>query len=228
MIGRCRDLLPVLVADLVEESARDFLEEVARDNEEAWVPLVAAPVDTSRHLARGLHADVGRAAAADRRADGATDRARLPASSLAPLRRRWHEALRVPTVEHVAVGFEVTIESAARARGAGRRSANDQRARGARFARARLSARTRSSTRRHADASARRDRASATPVRSSTSSTTPSSRATRAGEQPQARDALVGRALAGRQAPDRVARRHRDDGCSLQGDRIASCASPSP
>jgi len=44
------DLLPVLVADLVEESARDFLEEVARDNEEAWVPLVSAPVNESRHL----------------------------------------------------------------------------------------------------------------------------------------------------------------------------------
>ena len=44
------DLLPVLVADLVEESARDFLEEVARDNEEAWVPLVSAPVDQSLHL----------------------------------------------------------------------------------------------------------------------------------------------------------------------------------
>ena len=43
-------LLPVLVADLIEESARDFLEGIARANEEAWVPLVAAPVDASRHL----------------------------------------------------------------------------------------------------------------------------------------------------------------------------------
>ena len=39
-------LLPVLVADLNEASARDFLEEVARENEEAWVPLVSAPMDT--------------------------------------------------------------------------------------------------------------------------------------------------------------------------------------
>jgi len=44
------DLLPVLVADLVDESARDFLESVARENEEAWVPLVAAPALASPHL----------------------------------------------------------------------------------------------------------------------------------------------------------------------------------
>lgn len=44
------DRLPVLVADLLEESARDFLEGVARENEETWVPLVAAPVDTSPHI----------------------------------------------------------------------------------------------------------------------------------------------------------------------------------
>ena len=44
------DPLPVLVADLLEESARDFLEGVARENEETWVPLVAAPVDTSPHF----------------------------------------------------------------------------------------------------------------------------------------------------------------------------------
>ena len=40
----------MLVADLVEEAARDFLEECARENEEAWVPLVSAPVDTSPHV----------------------------------------------------------------------------------------------------------------------------------------------------------------------------------
>ncbi|MBS2014983.1 MAG: protein kinase [Deltaproteobacteria bacterium] len=44
------DRLPVLVADLLEESARDFLEGVARENEETWVPLVAAPVDASPHI----------------------------------------------------------------------------------------------------------------------------------------------------------------------------------
>ncbi len=44
------ELLPILVADLLEESARDFLEVVARVNGTAWVPLVAAPVDGSRHL----------------------------------------------------------------------------------------------------------------------------------------------------------------------------------
>jgi serine/threonine-protein kinase len=43
-------LFPVLVADLLDESASDFLEGVARENKEAWVPLVAAPVDASRHV----------------------------------------------------------------------------------------------------------------------------------------------------------------------------------
>lgn len=42
--------MPILVADLLEESARDFLLAVARANGTAWVPLVAAPMDTSRHL----------------------------------------------------------------------------------------------------------------------------------------------------------------------------------
>ena len=40
----------MLVADLVEEAARDFLEECARENEEAWVPLVSAPVGMSPHV----------------------------------------------------------------------------------------------------------------------------------------------------------------------------------
>ncbi|MDB4942576.1 MAG: serine/threonine protein kinase [Labilithrix sp.] len=44
------ELLPVLVADLIEESARDFLEAVARENDEAWVPLVAPPVGLTPHV----------------------------------------------------------------------------------------------------------------------------------------------------------------------------------
>jgi serine/threonine protein kinase len=104
------DLLPVLVADLVEESARDFLEEVARDNEEAWVPLVSAPVDQSRHL---LEVYTPRS----------TEPLRLIAEPTGPptehgfplrlslLSDDAAEALRVPTVEHVAVGLDFAIAS---------------------------------------------------------------------------------------------------------------------
>jgi serine/threonine-protein kinase len=45
-----RELLPILVADLAEASARDSLLEVARSGGEAWVPLVAAPTERARHL----------------------------------------------------------------------------------------------------------------------------------------------------------------------------------
>jgi serine/threonine protein kinase len=105
------DLLPVLVADLVEASARDFLEEVAREKEEAWVPLVAAPVDTSRHLLEVY-------------TPGATEPLRLIADPTGPptehgfplrlslLSDDAAESLRVPTVERVAVGLDVTIEPA--------------------------------------------------------------------------------------------------------------------
>ncbi|HEY8079549.1 MAG TPA: hypothetical protein VIF62_35710, partial [Labilithrix sp.] len=44
------DRLPVLVADLADEAAKNFLAEVARDRGEAWVPLLAAPADRSRHI----------------------------------------------------------------------------------------------------------------------------------------------------------------------------------
>ena len=106
------NLLPVLVADLLEESARDFLESVARQNEEAWVPLIAAPVDTSRHLLEVY-------------TPTSSDPLRLiaeptgpPSEHGFPLRLSLlsitdEAAQRVPTVEHVAVsGLEVTIESA--------------------------------------------------------------------------------------------------------------------
>ena len=105
------DLLPVLVADLLEESARDFLESVARDNEEVWVPLVAAPVDTSRHLLEVY-------------TPTSSEPLRLIAEPMGPptehgfplrlslLGEHDAEALRVPTVERVAVGSEVTIDSA--------------------------------------------------------------------------------------------------------------------
>ena len=102
------DLLPVLVADLVEESARDFLEECARENEEAWVPLVSAPVDTSRHLLEVY-------------TPTSSEPLRLLAEPLGPptehgfplrlslLSDDMAESLRVPSVEHVAVGLAVTI-----------------------------------------------------------------------------------------------------------------------
>jgi serine/threonine protein kinase len=104
------DLLPVLVADLVEESARDFLEEVARDNEEAWVPLLSAPVDQSRHLLEVY-------------TPTSTEPLRLIAEPTGPptehgfplrlslLSDDVAEALRVPTVEHVAVGLDFAIAS---------------------------------------------------------------------------------------------------------------------
>ena len=104
------DLLPVLVADLVEESARDFLEEVARDNEEAWVPLVSAPVDTSRHLLEVY-------------TPGSPEPVRFIAEPVGPpgehgfplrlslLTEEMAESLRVPTVERVEVP-DVVIEPA--------------------------------------------------------------------------------------------------------------------
>ncbi len=42
-------LLPVLVADLLDAGAREFLESVAQANGVAFVPLLAAPVDTTPH-----------------------------------------------------------------------------------------------------------------------------------------------------------------------------------
>jgi serine/threonine-protein kinase len=44
------DRLPVLVADLADAAARRFLNEVAHSRGEAWVPLLAAPADASRHI----------------------------------------------------------------------------------------------------------------------------------------------------------------------------------
>jgi serine/threonine protein kinase len=106
------ELLPVLVADLLEESARDFLEGVARENEEAWVPLVAAPVDASRHLLEVY-------------TPSSTKPLRLIADPTGPPTEHGFPlrlsllpsddeaaALAVPNVEEVAVGFEVTIEGA--------------------------------------------------------------------------------------------------------------------
>jgi serine/threonine protein kinase len=104
------DLLPVLVADLVEESARDFLEEVARENEEAWVPLVSAPLDQSRHMLEVY-------------TPTSTEPLRLIAELTGPptehgfplrlslLSDDEAEAMRVPSVEHVAVGLDFAIAS---------------------------------------------------------------------------------------------------------------------
>src|SRR5690349_142633 len=44
------ELLPIVVADLADDSARDFLCDVAGAGGETWVPLVAAPVQRQRHL----------------------------------------------------------------------------------------------------------------------------------------------------------------------------------
>jgi serine/threonine protein kinase len=111
------DLLPVLVADLVEESARDFLEECARENEEAWVSLVSAPVDASPHLLEVY-------------TPTSSEPLRLIAEPMGPptehgfplrlslLSEEMAESLRVPNVEHVAVGLDVTIADGAELVGA--------------------------------------------------------------------------------------------------------------
>ena len=44
------DLLPMLVADLASDEARAYLEAVAAEGRTVFVPLVAPPVDTSRHV----------------------------------------------------------------------------------------------------------------------------------------------------------------------------------
>ncbi len=44
------DLLPMLVADLASDEARAYLEAVAAEGGTVFVPLVAPPVDTSRHI----------------------------------------------------------------------------------------------------------------------------------------------------------------------------------
>jgi serine/threonine-protein kinase len=103
------DSLPVLVADLAQASARDFLEEVARENEEAWVPLVSAPVDTSPHLLEVY-------------TPGDSEPLRLLAEPAGPPTEHGYplrlsllsddaaESFRVPTVEHVDVGLDVMVD----------------------------------------------------------------------------------------------------------------------
>ena len=103
------DLLPVLVADLLEESARDFLETVARDNEEAWVPLVSAPVDTSRHLLEVYTPSSPEPLRLIADPTGPPTEHGFPLR-LSLLDDGVAESLRVPTVEEVSVDFEITIE----------------------------------------------------------------------------------------------------------------------
>ena len=100
------DVLPVLVADLVEEAARDFLEECARENEEAWVPLVSAPADTAPHVLEVY-------------TPSSAEPLRLMAEPMGPpgelgfplrlslLSEEAAELLRAPPVEQVAVAFDV-------------------------------------------------------------------------------------------------------------------------
>ena len=102
-------LLPVLVADLNEASARDFLEEVARENEEAWVPLVSAPMDTSRHLLE-VYTPGAEPLRLIAEPTGPPTEHGFPLR-LSLLADDEQESQRVPTVEHVAVSFEVDIES---------------------------------------------------------------------------------------------------------------------
>ncbi len=109
-------VLPVLVADIVEEAARDFLEECARENEEAWVRLVSAPVDASQHVLEIYTSSSSEPLRVLAEPTGP------PSEHGFPLRlsvlseedavsfRAAREAGRV--VEEVAVDFDVTIEPA--------------------------------------------------------------------------------------------------------------------
>jgi serine/threonine protein kinase len=104
------DPLPVLVADLVEESARDFLEEVARENEEAWVPLVSAPADESRHLLEVYTPTSTEPLRLIAELTGSPTEHGFPLR-LSLLSDDEAEAMRVPTVEHVAMGLDFAIAS---------------------------------------------------------------------------------------------------------------------
>ena len=101
----------MLVADLLEESARDFLEAVARDNEEAWVPLVSAPVDASRHLLEVYTPTSPRPLRLIAEPTGPPTEHGFPLR-LSLIDEAEAESLRVPTVEEVLVNFEIAIEEA--------------------------------------------------------------------------------------------------------------------
>lgn len=101
----------MLVADLLEESARDFLEAVARDNEEAWVPLVSAPVDASRHLLEVYTPTSPRPLRLIAEPTGPPTEHGFPLR-LSLIDEAEVESLRVPTVEEVLVNFEIAIEEA--------------------------------------------------------------------------------------------------------------------
>ena len=109
------DLLPVLVADLLEESARDFLEGVARDNEEAWVPLVSAPVDTSRHLLEVYTPTSSEPLRLIAEPTGPPTEHGFPLR-LSLVDESVVASLRAPHVEEVSVDFEITIEGSESAR----------------------------------------------------------------------------------------------------------------
>jgi len=104
-------VLPLLVADLVEESARDFLEECARENEEAWVPLVSAPVDTSPHVLEVYTPSSDEPLRVLAVPTGPPGEFGFPLR-LSVLSEEAAASLRPPAVEEVAVTFDVSIEPA--------------------------------------------------------------------------------------------------------------------
>ena len=99
----------MLVADLPEESARDFLEGVARENDEAWVPLLAAPVNGSPHLLEVYTPSSSEPLRLLAELTGPPTEHGFPLR-LSLLADDAPESLRVPTVEEVAIGDEMTIE----------------------------------------------------------------------------------------------------------------------
>ena len=104
-------VLPVLVADIVEEAARDFLEECARENEEAWVRLVSAPVDASPHVLEIYTASSSEPLRVLAEPTGSPSEHGFPLR-LSVLSEEAAVSFRAPIVEEVAVDFDVTIEPA--------------------------------------------------------------------------------------------------------------------
>ena len=103
--------LPVLVADLVEEAARDFLEECARENEEAWVPLVSPPVGKTPHVLEIYTPSRGEPLRVLAVPTGTEGQHGFPLR-LSVLSAEAAASFRAPVVEEVAVSFDVTIEPA--------------------------------------------------------------------------------------------------------------------
>ena len=104
-------VLPVLVADLVEEAARDFLEECARENEETWVRLVSAPLDGSPHVLEIYTSSSSEPLRVLAEPTGPPSEHGFPLR-LSVLTEEAAVSFRAPVVEEVAVDFDVSIEPA--------------------------------------------------------------------------------------------------------------------